>query len=53
MRLAVIPEGNKLQWLSQTGRKYQEGDVVISFVPPEEKSKAADAKIEDAAEPTK
>lgn len=53
VRLAVIPEGNKLQWLSQTGRKHQEGDVVISFVPPEEKSKAADAKIEDAAEPTK
>src|SRR5690606_24206557 len=34
VRLAVVPEGGKLQWLSQEGRKFQEGDTIISFVPP-------------------
>jgi NhaP-type Na+/H+ or K+/H+ antiporter len=35
IRLAIIPENGKLEWLSQTTRKFQTGDTVISFVPPE------------------
>lgn len=35
VRLAIIPDNGKLEWLSQKTRKLQTGDTVISFVPPE------------------
>jgi len=35
VRLAIIPESGKLEWLSQKARKLQTGDTVISFIPPE------------------
>lgn len=41
VRLAVIPENGKLEWLSQSSRRLQPGDKVISFVPPETKSTEA------------
>ena len=37
VRLAVIPENGKLEWASKDSRRLQEGDTVISFVPPETK----------------
>jgi hypothetical protein len=47
VRLAIIPENGKLEWLSQKSRKLQTGDTVISFVPPEQN----DAKAEVDATP--
>jgi len=35
VRLAILPESGKLEWLSQKARKLQTGDTVISFIPPE------------------
>jgi hypothetical protein len=43
IRLAIIPENGKLEWLSQTTRKFQTGDTVISFVPPEPELAGPDA----------
>ncbi|GAB3381400.1 sodium:proton antiporter [Spongiibacter taiwanensis] len=35
IRMAVKRDDGKLQWLTQDERKFQEGDTIISFVPPE------------------
>jgi NhaP-type Na+/H+ or K+/H+ antiporter len=44
VRLAVVPEGGKLEWLSQKARKLQNGDTILSFVPPELKASEAEAE---------
>ncbi|MBD2859878.1 sodium:proton antiporter [Spongiibacter sp. KMU-158] len=33
-QLAVIPANGKLEWITETKRRFQSGDTVISFVPP-------------------
>jgi hypothetical protein len=37
VQLALIPESGKLEWLSKSSRRLQNGDTVISFVPPDAK----------------
>ncbi|WP_272991273.1 cation:proton antiporter [Spongiibacter tropicus] len=51
VQLALIPENGKLEWMSKGTRHLQRGDVVVSFVPAEAKSKLAKAdKPSSAAE---
>ena len=51
VQLALIPENGKLEWMSKGTRHLQRGDVVVSFVPAEAKSKPAKAdKPSSAAE---
>ena len=45
VRLAIIPESGKLEWLSQKARKLQSGDTVISFVPPEPSDESVEKPI--------
>jgi hypothetical protein len=45
VRLAIIPESGKLEWLSQKPRKLQPGDTVISFVPPESNAEAVEPAV--------
>ncbi|MEE2652910.1 MAG: sodium:proton antiporter [Pseudomonadota bacterium] len=45
VQLALIPESGKLEWLSKSSRRLQNGDTVISFVPPDAKKVATKPEV--------